>query len=79
MNGTVLRNVGFFVLSPAALSLINDDSTVWERGPLEELANSRQISAFNHHGFWQPMDTLRDKKLLEELWNSGEAPWKCWS
>lgn len=71
-------NGGFFVLSPSVLSLIKDDSTVWEAQPLEFLAQERQIAAFQHNGFWQPMDTLRDKMYLEELWNSNCAPWKIW-
>jgi glucose-1-phosphate cytidylyltransferase len=71
-------NGGFFVLSPSVIDLIADDQTVWEAGPLEHLASERQLGAFEHHGFWQPMDTLRDKNLLEELWASGEAPWKRW-
>lgn len=72
-------NGGFFVLSPKVLPLIKDDSTVWEQGPLESLAHDQQIAAFEHTGFWQPMDTLRDKNHLEELWASGKAPWKTWS
>lgn len=71
-------NGGFFVLSPSVISLIKDDSTVWEQGPLEYLARNSQIAAFVHTGFWQPMDTLRDKNHLEELWASGNAPWKSW-
>ena len=71
-------NGGFFVLSPSVLSLIDDDSTVWEQGPLESLARNHQIAAFEHSGFWQPMDTLRDKNHLEDLWVSGKAPWKSW-
>lgn len=71
-------NGGFFVLSPGALSHIEGDRTIWERGPIERLARDGQLSAFNHHGFWQPMDTLRDKIHLEELWNSGNPPWKVW-
>lgn len=72
-------NGGFFVLSPSVLTLISDDSTVWEHGPLESLAQHRQIGAYEHNGFWQPMDTLRDKNYLEDLWASGKAPWKSWS
>lgn len=72
-------NGGFFVLSPKVLPLIKDDSTVWEQEPLESLAHDHQIAAFEHTGFWQPMDTLRDKNHLEELWASGKAPWKTWS
>lgn len=71
-------NGGFFVLSPAVLDLIKDDSTVWEQGPLESLSRDQEIAAFEHTGFWQPMDTLRDKNHLEELWASGNAPWKSW-
>ena len=72
-------NGGFFVLSPRVLDYIADDRTVWERGPIERLAQEGQLSAYNHEGFWQPMDTLRDKIHLEELWNSGNAPWKVWA
>ena len=71
-------NGGFFVLSPRALDYIEGDETVWERGPMERLAKDGNLSAFVHRGFWQPMDTLRDKNLLEELWQSGKAPWKIW-
>jgi glucose-1-phosphate cytidylyltransferase len=71
-------NGGFFVLEPGVLDYIDDDRTVWERGPLERLAGDGQLSAFPHRGFWQPMDTLRDKMKLEELWQSGQAPWKSW-
>jgi glucose-1-phosphate cytidylyltransferase len=71
-------NGGFFIVEPAALKYIQDDSTVWEREPLELLARSGQLTAFKHDGFWQPMDTLRDKQLLEDLWVSGTAPWKIW-
>lgn len=71
-------NGGFFVLSPEVIHLIKDDTTVWERGPLETLASEGQLAAFQHAGFWQPMDTLRDKVHLEELWASGSAPWKVW-
>lgn len=69
---------GFFVLTPDVIELIADDTTVWERGPLESLAREGQLAAFPHTGFWQPMDTLRDKVYLEELWASGKAPWKVW-
>jgi len=71
-------NGGFFVLEPAVLDLIDGDGCIWERGPLETLAARGQLSAFPHRGFWQPMDTLREKHLLEELWASGRAPWKKW-
>lgn len=71
-------NGGFFVLSPEVLELVKDETTIWEHGPLETLANQGQLAAFQHSGFWQPMDTLRDKVHLEELWASGQAPWKVW-
>lgn len=69
---------GFFVLSPQVIDYIEGDETVWERGPMERLAKEGNLSAFLHDGFWQPMDTLRDKNHLEELWASGRAPWKIW-
>ena len=71
-------NGGFFVLSPEVIQLIKDDTTVWELDPLETLASQGQLAAFQHSGFWQPMDTLRDKVHLDELWASGKAPWKVW-
>lgn len=71
-------NGGFFVLSPGVIPLIENDDVIWERGPLEELARTNQLRAFPHHGFWQPMDTLRDKNHLEELWAEGKAPWQLW-
>ena len=71
-------NGGFFVLSPKVFRRINGDQTVWEQEPLKELAQDGELRAFKHAGFWQPMDTLRDKKLLETLWSKGEAPWKLW-
>jgi glucose-1-phosphate cytidylyltransferase len=71
-------NGGFFVLSPQVIDYIKGDTTLWEREPLEELARQGNLSAYSHHGFWQPMDTLRDKNYLEELWQSGKAPWKVW-
>jgi glucose-1-phosphate cytidylyltransferase len=71
-------NGGFFVLSPKTLELITGDETVWEQGPLSALATAGQLMAYIHTGFWQPMDTLRDKVLLESLWESGNAPWKLW-
>lgn len=73
-----LINGGFFVLSAKVLPLIADDQTGWEAAPLETLARQGQLMAFEHAGFWQPMDTLRDKNLLEDLWASGNAPWKVW-
>ncbi|MDE1005837.1 glucose-1-phosphate cytidylyltransferase [Paraburkholderia agricolaris] len=91
MNGTQVRsfmekptgdggwiNGGFFVLNPSVIDLIEGDETLWERQPLEALAKNDQLQAYFHHGFWQPMDTLRDKTHLEELWTSGNAPWKKW-
>jgi glucose-1-phosphate cytidylyltransferase len=72
-------NGGFFVLSPEAIDRVEGDATYWERGPMESLARDGQFAAFRHRGFWQPMDTLRDKTLLEELWASGKAPWKVWA
>ena len=72
-------NGGFFVLSPCVLDLIDGDQCVWERGPVETLAKNRELAAFQHKGFWQAMDTLRDKTHLEELWDSGRAPWKVWN
>ncbi|WP_077732276.1 glucose-1-phosphate cytidylyltransferase [Methylocaldum sp. 14B] len=71
-------NAGFFVLSPKVGEYIEGDDTVWEREPMECLAAEGQLGAYFHHGFWQPMDTLRDKRHLEELWASGKAPWKIW-
>jgi glucose-1-phosphate cytidylyltransferase len=71
-------NGGFFVLSPSCLDLVADDSTTWEGGPLNCLATQGELMAFEHRGFWQPMDTLRDKNLLEDFWSSGKAPWKTW-
>lgn len=71
-------NGGFFVLSPKVLDLIKGDATVWEHEPLETLARQQQLAAYQHDGFWQPMDTLREKRLLEELWASGQAEWKRW-
>ena len=71
-------NGGFFVLSPKVIELIDDDDTVWENEPMEILARTGEMSAFEHNGFWQPMDTLNDKKILEKLWDSGSAPWKVW-
>lgn len=72
-------NGGFFVLSPSVLNYLSSDATVWEQQPLQRLASDGQLMAFEHNGFWQPMDTLRDKVLLEDLWASGRAPWKKWT
>lgn len=76
-DGTFI-NGGFFVLEPGAIDYIAGDDTTWERQPLEALARSGNLAAYAHEGFWQPMDTLRDRKLLEDLWASGSAPWKVW-
>ena len=76
-DGTSI-NGGFFVLTPQVIDYLVDDQTIWEREPLERLAQEGNLAAFQHHGFWQPMDTLRDKVLLEELWQSGKAPWRTW-
>jgi glucose-1-phosphate cytidylyltransferase len=73
-----LINGGFFVLDPSVVGLIDGDDTPWERGPLEKLAAQGELMAFRHAGFWQPMDTMRDRNQLEELWDSGKAPWKVW-
>lgn len=73
-----LINGGFFVLSPKVLDLIENDQSSWEGAPLESLASMGELMAFEHQGFWRPMDTLRDKTQLEELWSSGKAPWKIW-
>jgi glucose-1-phosphate cytidylyltransferase len=72
-------NGGYFVLSPKVIDYITDDSTIWEKEPLERLARENQLDAFLHSGFWQPMDTLRDRLHLEELCTTGKAPWKKWS
>lgn len=71
-------NGGFFVLDPKVLDYIENDATIWEQEPLRNLAMEGQLMAFEHHGFWQPMDTLRDKQHLEGLWDSGRAPWRVW-
>ncbi len=71
-------NGGFFVLSPSVLDLITDDDTVWEERPLKTLAGRDQLAAYKHDGFWHPMDTLRDRRQLEKMWESGDAPWKIW-
>jgi glucose-1-phosphate cytidylyltransferase len=72
-------NGGFFVLSPKVIDYIQDDTTVWEKKPMERLASEGQLEAYMHRKFWQPMDTLRDKVLLEDLWDNGKAPWKSWT
>lgn len=71
-------NGGYFVLSPKVIDYIEDDATTWEQEPLKKLAETDQLMAYEHHGFWQPMDTLRDKTYLEKLWTSNKAPWKIW-
>lgn len=71
-------NGGFFVLEPDVIHCIDNDNSIWEQEPLRKLAAEGQLTAYNHHGFWQPMDTLRDRVQLENLWNSGQAPWKLW-
>ena len=71
-------NGGFMVCEPGVLSRLEDDTTVFEKGPLEELAEDRELAIWKHDGFWQPMDTLRDKTMLEDLWTSGHAPWRVW-
>jgi len=71
-------NGGFFVLEPSVLHYIDGDPILWEKEPLQRIAQDNELNAFYHHGYWQPMDTLRDKHHLEELWNSGKAPWKSW-
>jgi len=71
-------NGGFFVLSPKVIDYIEEDSTIWEREPIEKLSEMGQLMAYKHGGFWQPMDTLRDKNHLEELWKKDEAPWRKW-
>ncbi len=71
-------NGGFFVLSPKVINYVEGDDTIWEKSPLETLAAENQLSAYHHDGFWHPMDTLRDKTYLEELWETGNAPWKTW-
>ncbi len=71
-------NGGFFVCEPAVLNFIESDTTIWEREPLERLASDQQMTSFKHHGYWKPMDTLRDKMELENDWNAGQAKWKTW-
>jgi glucose-1-phosphate cytidylyltransferase len=71
-------NGGYFILQPEVIDFIENDFTIWEKYPLENLAKNRELKAFHHEGFWQPMDTLRDKVYLEELWSTNKAPWKIW-
>lgn len=72
-------NAGYFVLEPSVIDYVEGDSTVWEQEPLRNLAHAGQLNAYKHSGFWQPMDTLRDRNLLETLWSEGKAPWKVWN
>lgn len=78
-NDGTLINGGFFVLDPKVLDLIEGDAMLWEHEPMAKLAEAGKLHAFRHQGFWQPMDTLRDKRYLETLWNEGRAPWKLWA
>lgn len=78
VGGDAWINGGYFVLEPSVIDYIEGDHTTWEAEPLERLADEGQLGAFRHEGFWQPMDTLRDRQKLEELWSSGQAPWKIW-
>ena len=71
-------NGGFFVLEPEVINCITNDSTIWEQGPIQKLANKNQLAAYKHIGFYQPMDTLSDKKILEKMWKEKNAPWKVW-
>jgi glucose-1-phosphate cytidylyltransferase len=71
-------NGGFFILEPDIFSYLSGDESIWEQTPLKQLAASGQLQAYKHRGFWQPMDTLRDRHLLEDLWSAGRAPWKVW-
>ena len=78
LGGSSTINGGYFVLSPKCIDLIEGDQSSWEGEPLVKLSEQGQLMAFEHHGFWQPMDTLRDKNQLEDLWASGKAPWRVW-
>ena len=69
---------GYFVMEPSVLDMIEGDSTIWEKDCMPKIAEAKQLNAYRHYGFWQPMDTLRDKEKLEDLWQSGAAPWKTW-
>jgi glucose-1-phosphate cytidylyltransferase len=73
-----LINGGFFVLSPKVGAYLKDDQTIWEQDPLQGIARDGELMAFQHRGFWKPMDTLRDRQQLEEMWETGKAPWKVW-
>jgi len=78
MGDGSMINAGFFVLNAKVFDYLDDDKTVWEQDPLQNLAKENQLMSYNHHGFWQPMDTIRDKQILENLWRSNKAPWKIW-
>ncbi|MBD3337961.1 MAG: glucose-1-phosphate cytidylyltransferase [Candidatus Lokiarchaeota archaeon] len=78
LNNGAYINGGFFVMEPPALDYIKDDTTVWERTPLEKLSHEGKLAAYRHFGFWHPMDTLRDKNVLEDYWTAEKAPWKIW-
>jgi glucose-1-phosphate cytidylyltransferase len=78
LGGEGMINAGFFILSPKVIDLIENDQMPWESTPLQSLAQQKQLSVWKHHGFWQPMDTLREKNHLEDLWLTGNAPWKTW-
>jgi glucose-1-phosphate cytidylyltransferase len=78
VNSNILINAGFFVMSPKALDFIENDNTSWEEDTLKLFIEQNQLSAFIHNGFWHPMDTLKDKKYLEDLWETNQAPWKIW-
>jgi glucose-1-phosphate cytidylyltransferase len=78
VGGDAWVNGGFFILSPASIGYVDGDLTVWENEPMERLAADNELAAYHHTGFWQAMDTLRDRQLLEELWSTGDAPWKVW-
>ena len=69
----------FFVLDPTSLDLVKDDQTIWEREPLELLARDKNLNAYRHQGFWHPMDTMRDRLYLDDLWHKNKAPWKLWN
>ena len=77
-GGSAWVNGGFFVVEPKAIDYITDETVDWEKEPLEQMAEEGKLAAYKHHGFWHPMDTLRDKQNLEDMWESGEAPWKRW-
>ena len=78
LEDSVRINGGFFILNYSALEYIENDDTIWEQEPLNKLADQGELKAYEHNGFWQPMDTLREKRQLEELWSNNKAPWKKW-